>query len=90
MWVMTSVETLGYYHMSLRDNDLARFFGSSLVANPSGIGLDGPAVQQPAEQLPEPGRGDGMTRQHLGQEDTKGPPAAPALAAIAAKDPLPP
>lgn len=52
--------------------------------------LDGPAVQQPAEQLPEPGRGDGMTRQHLGQEDTKGPPAAPALAAIAAKDPLPP
>ena len=42
MWVMTSVETLGYYHMSLRDNDLARFFGSSLVANPSGIGQECP------------------------------------------------
>jgi hypothetical protein len=38
MWVMTSVETLGYYHMSLRDNDLARFSGSALVADPSGIG----------------------------------------------------
>jgi hypothetical protein len=24
MWVMTSVETLGYYRMSLRDKDLPR------------------------------------------------------------------
>ena len=35
--LVPNVETLGYYHMSLRDNDLARFSGSSLVANPSGI-----------------------------------------------------
>jgi len=40
--LVPNVETLGYYHMSLRDNDLARFSGSPLVANPSGIGQECP------------------------------------------------
>jgi hypothetical protein len=40
--LVPNVETLGYCRMSLRDNDLARFCGSSLGANPSGIGQECP------------------------------------------------
>jgi hypothetical protein len=51
--------------------------------------FDGAAGQQPAQQWPQPRSGDAVAGQHLGQEDRKGPPAAAALAAIGAKDPLP-
>src|ERR1039458_4478180 len=37
--LVPNVETLGYYRMSLRDNDVARFCGACLEANPSSIGL---------------------------------------------------
>lgn len=51
--------------------------------------LDGNARQAAAEQLPKPSGRDGMARQHLGQEDGKGPATTAALPAIGAPDPLP-
>ena len=51
-WTLVpNVETLGYYRMSLRDNDLAPFCGSSLGVNPSGIGQAVPAPFSRAFEL---------------------------------------
>ena len=64
--LVPNVETLGYYRMSLRYKDLARFRGYSLGSNPSGIGQECPRssanpqlVSSPAAiraSIPEQGR----------------------------------
>src|ERR1039457_5458100 len=52
LWALVpNVETLGYYRMSLRDKDLARFHGCSLGSNPSGIGQECPRAV-PGAALP--------------------------------------
>lgn len=50
--------------------------------------LDRSVGQQPAEQLPQPHRSERVTRQNIGQENAKGAPAAPTLAAVGTKNAL--
>jgi hypothetical protein len=48
------------------------------------------ACQQLQEQLPQPGRGDTVAWQHVGQENRKGLSAAAALASARTINPLAP
>lgn len=49
----------------------------------------GTTLEKSRKQLPQPGGANAVARQRLGQENRKGATAAPALATIGAKNPLP-